>query len=167
MAIALDFLADPDSEADQSCIATSSEPIWVPTSLEGIGFEPFEEPMLGITGVLPEGWDDQGLGISVRSDSNLAHQTVVIQQAGPIPADQFIGLVAAQLGGEPIAAGTIDVGARTWDVYNLDGDAASTQAYLFEDGAFTFLVALIAQEDDLDEVASHIITPILENLQQS
>ena len=166
MEIALAFMADPQSEADTSCIATSVEPRWVPTSLEGIGFEPFQEPLLGVTGVIPEGWDDQGLGISVRTETNLAHQAALIQQAGPIPPAQFLGLVASQLGGEPEQSGTIDVAGRTWDVYNLAADAGTARVYLHEDAGFTFLVALIAPPADLDDLELNLIDPVLENLQQ-
>ena len=166
MGIARAFMADPTSQADTSCIETSVEPRWVPASLEGIGFEPFEEPLLGVTGVIPEGWDDQGFGISVRTETNIAHQAALIQQAGPIPPAQFLGLVGEQLGGEAVAAGTTEVAGRTWDVYDLEADGGSGTVYIHEDGGFTFLVVVIAPESDLDDLERYVVGPVLENLQQ-
>ena len=166
MEIALAFMASPLTEADTSCIEASVEPRWVPASLEGIGFEPFAESQPGITGVFPQGWEQQGFGISVRNDTNLAHQAALIQQAGPIPPTQFLGLLSSQLGGEPQEAGTLDVATRTWTVYNLAADAGTARVYLHDEDGFTLLVALIAPMSDLDDIEQNIIASVLENLQQ-
>ena len=91
LAVALDFMANPDSPVDQTCIASSPTPPFVAPSLEGTTFEPFEEPLLGVSGVSPEGWISQGFGTFVRDDASIADQLVLLQQAIPAPPAQFIG----------------------------------------------------------------------------
>ncbi len=167
MEIALAFFSDPASQVDQSCIDTSATPNWVPGSLEGIDFEQFEEGLLGIRGVVPEGWDVQGPGTFVRGDTNIAHQTVLLQQGGPIPAAQFIGLLANQLGGEAIPNGSLDVGDRTWDIFDVDASIGNVRVYVFDDSGFTLFAAVLGTEGDLPDIEAHVIPMVLENLSQS
>ncbi len=167
MSIALGFFADPAADIDRSCIETSKEPSWLPGSLEGLTFEPFEVSFLGVKGVVPEGWTSQGPGTSIRSDSNLAHQTVLIQQGGPIPAEQFVDLLASQLGGEPVPAGSFDAGGRTWDVVDIDAAVGNIRAYVFDDAGFTLFAAVFGPASDLPDVEANLMPTVLENLQQT
>lgn len=166
MAIALDFFADPTSDVDRSCIEGSSEPAWTPESLEGIGFEPFDVPFLGIEGVVPEGWTIQGPGTSVRTNTNLAHQTALIQQGGPVGVDQFLGLLAAQLGGEPVPAGTFVAGDRSFDVFDINADVGDVRIYAIDDGGFTLFAGVFARMVELPELEAHVMPTVLENLKQ-
>lgn len=164
LTIALDFFADPSSTADQSCLSGSDEPVWVPASLEGTEFEPFEEQLLGMSGVAPAGWVSQGPGVTVRDDTNIAHQTALIQQGGPIPTDQFLSLLSAQFGSEATSRGDVEVAGRTWAINDFDGPLGGVSAYTHEVDGFTLFVAVLGQPNDIAEVVEFIIPTVLEEV---
>lgn len=164
LAIALDFFADPTSPADQSCITSSPEPIWVPASLADTEFEPYEDTAFGLSGVVPSGWDDQGFGITVRNETNIAHQSVLFQQGGPVPADQFVGLVAQQFGATPTPGGEIEIAGRTWAINDAESPLGTVKAYTHEIDGFTFFVAALGSASDVAELAEFIIPTVLEEI---
>ncbi len=161
MTIALDFFADPSSPADQSCIADIGAPNWIPASLEGTVFTAFEEPDLQIQGVHPEGWLDQGFGITVRHDANIAHQTVLIQQAANIPPEQFVGLLSSQFGAEPVELDSVEFNGREWQTWELDGDAGYFRFHTHMDDQLTYLVGFQASPGDIDDLVAHLLPTVL------
>ncbi len=165
MAIAIDFFADPSAEADQSCIPSSATPLWVPASLDGVAFEPFSDPLVGVSGVIPEGWLDQGFGVSVRNDGNIAHQSVLIQQVAPVPTTQLLALLGSQFEAEPIEAGSITVAGRDWTIYESDSPLGSIRFWIHEASPLTFLVGAIGPESDVDDMAEHVIPTVLAEIQ--
>jgi len=160
MEIALAFWSDPTSEADQSCIATSAEPIWIVESLEGVDFEPFSVALLGLTGVAPTGWTEQGPGVTVRNDANVAHQLVLLQQGAELPAEQFVGLLSQQLGGEAVPGGELEVAGRTWSINNVDSALGGIRIFTAEEDGFTFLVAAIGPEADIEDLQTHVLPTV-------
>ena len=166
MAIALDFLADPSSAADMSCIDSVDEPVWIPGSLEGTVFVAFEDPQLGVAGVHPENWIEQGFGVTVRDDANLAHQVALVQQGAPVGEGQLIGLLSGQIG-EVVEAGTVDDdNGRTWNRWSIDEGPSSSDVYTFDDGGFTLLVLVQGAPDDLADAATHLVPTLLTEMQR-
>ena len=162
--IALAFIAAPTSPVDQSCIETSPTPPFVAPSLEGTTFVPFEEALLGVSGVSPEGWSDQGFGTFVRGDANLADQLVLLQQAIPAPAAQFIGLFEAQLETVFVEAGEQTVGDRTWSIFEGESSFGDARVWTFEDGGSTVAAGLIGNSASFDDATEHLMPEILGNL---
>ena len=164
MAIALNFLADPAGSADMSCIDSVDEPVWIPESLEGLTFVEFEDFQLGVAGVHPEGWIEQGFGVTVRDDGNLAHQVALVQQGAPVPQDQLIGLLASQLG-ELTETGTLDdANGRTWTQWSIDEGPASSEAFTLDEGGFTLIVLVQGAPSDLIDAVEHLIPTALTEL---
>ena len=166
MDIALAFLAAPDAATDMSCIDSVEEPVWVPASLAGTEFVAFEDAQLGVAGVQPEGWVEQGFGVTVRDDANLAHQVALIQQGAPVGQQQLIGLLAGQLG-EPIETGTLDdANGRTWTQWSIDDGPTSAELFTLDEGGFTLLLLVQAPPADLADAVEHLVPTALTELRQ-
>lgn len=69
--------------------------------------------------------------------------------------------MASQIGSEAIEDGTRDVSGRSWDVYDVDGDAGRARAYVRDDDGFSLIVAILAPPSDLDEVERQLIDTVL------
>lgn len=165
LSLAIEFLADPIATVDQSCIDTSPAPPFVAPSLEGITLIPFEEPQLGLTGVRPEEWLDQGFGTTVRNDGNIADQLVLIQQALPSDIDSFLGLFGGQIDAEFVEAAEETVGDRTWRVFEAsDSIAGDAIAWAVESDGSTTLAALIGPGESFPDAREHLIPEVLTNL---
>ena len=165
-ALAIGFFASPTDTIDTACIETSTEPTWIPASLAGLDYEEFELGFIGIRGVAPVGWTDQGFGTFVRSDTNLAHQTLLIQQGGPLPAQQFVDLLSAQLGGEPAPGGSLDDSrGRTWDIVDLDSPLSPLRIYSHNVDGFSLLVAVFGPEGDINEMQAEVLPTVLEAIE--
>ena len=64
--IALEFLDDPLREPDSTCIADMTGPKFVVPETE-ITLVPYASEILGISGVVPEGWNEAQPGIYTQS----------------------------------------------------------------------------------------------------
>lgn len=170
LAIAVAFFDDPTAEVDTSCVATMAAPDFaVPgeTVRAAITLVPFEEEIFGvaISGVIPDSWEKIGPGAWARQES-FVDQTALIQQAAPGAADPsfLIGLFASQLGfaDDPVDAGTLDAGGRTWSLYEGSIDGFSTVVALGPDGSSTGIVVLVTAEDEADTLRGDVLVPALE-----
>ncbi len=163
--LALAFFAAPGAEVDTACLESSQPPPFVAPSLEGTVLEPFQESQLGILGVRPEGWSDQGFGASVRDDASIADQLVLLQQAAPAGEAQLVNLFATQFDFELIEAGGLTAGGRSWTMY--EGESllvGNVRLWTREDAGFTLAAALIGPEAGIADAQEHLIEEILANL---
>jgi len=116
--------------------------------------------------VQPEGWVEQGFGVTVRDDANLAHQVALIQQGAPVGQQQLIGLLAGQLG-EPIETGTLDdANGRTWTQWSIDDGPTSAELFTLDEGGFTLLLLVQAPPADLTDAVEHLVPTALTELRQ-
>lgn len=164
LSIALAFFADPSAEVDTGCLQDSDAPPFVAPSLEGTVLEPFEEPNLGLLGVRPAGWLDQGFGTSVRDGVSIADQIVLLQQAAPIGEEQLVGLFASQLDGELLENGGLTAGGRPWTLYEGDTAVGRARLWVRDESGTTLAVGLIGPEAGLDDAQEHIIEEVLATL---
>ena len=167
LAIAIDFLAEPSAEANSSCIESSPAPPFVAPSLEGTVLVPFTEPLLGLTGVAPEGWVDQGFGTTVRDDVNLADQLVLLQQAVPAPVDEFIGLFEGQLNTEVVETGEETFGDRTWQMFEAESLLGEVLLWVNDESGSTIAVGLVGNSATFDDAREHIIEEVLTTITAS
>ena len=164
LSMAVEFLSNPTAAVDQSCIETSPAPPFVAPSLEGTTFVDFEETVLGITGVRPEDWIDQGFGTSIRDDSSIADQLVLLQQAVPADVDTFLGLFGGQIGAELIEAEEETFGDRAWRVFEGDSDIGSALAWAIEENGTTLVAVLVGNSDIFPDAREHVMPEVLTNL---
>jgi len=87
--------------------------------------EPFTNEAMGISGVVPEGWNETAPGVYARGDMT-TDQTAIIQQAAPgTTAEQLTAALLPQLGIEefPESVGSYESTALTWDLYIIEVEA--------------------------------------------
>ena len=162
--IALDFLADPSSNVDTSCLDDSVPPPFSAPDLANIALEPFRDADLGISGVRPRDWFHQGFGASVQDDANIADQLVLLQQAAPVSPAQVIELLGQQLDTELTSAGGTSPGGRVWDISEGSSSIGDVRLWTREDSGATLAVALIGSGDSFDDAEQHIIADVLTNI---
>ena len=112
----------------------------------------------------PESWIDQGFGARVRDDANLADQLVLLQQAVPAPADQFINLFEGQLNTQLVETGEETVGDRTWQMFEADSLLGEVLIWVNGDVGNTLAVALIGSSATFDDAREHLIEEVLTNI---
>ena len=155
-AMTMAFLNEPTSEPDSNCISDMGGPEFsVPSDLSASDFNlvPFTSD-LGIavvSGVAPEGWEEQFPGVFLRGENGL-DQTAVLQQGAPgIPADTFLELFTSQLGLDSDAE---EVGAygdengRSWTLYESTLQSLPINFGVTSNDGTTFVVLLIANNEN-------------------
>lgn len=166
--ITLDFLEEPESELDTSCIAQMGGPSFVlPGEPEAVTLAPFTEEVLGTaySGVAPEGWEAQGNGAYARLQSAL-DQTLLLQQvvAGG-DAELFLALLLDQLGLEEAPASSeeyVDARRRVWTLYELDVQGTPTDLALTDADGVTYIVMLFSRADERAFYVEEVFRPALE-----
>jgi len=157
------FWADPASEPRVGCIATMGSPEFVAADVT-VTLIPYEDTTFGLTGVLPEGWQEAGPGVYARG-SNALDPTVLIQQAVPdMGAEALLQLLSGQLGltEAPESIETVTVGAYTWTFYQTEAQGAVVDIALTESEGTTIIVVLFSSEDEHDALTEAILLPVLE-----
>ena len=117
-------------------------------------------------GVVPEGWSEVTPGTYSRGNSGL-DQTVIIQQAAPVSAEQLLGVLASQLGWEAVPESTesyVDGNGRSWALYMTEVQGFPTNIALLEADDLTFLVLLITAAEEEEMLYNDVFTPVLEAL---
>lgn len=163
--IALQFLSDPTTEPDSSCIdemrvsfvgAAGAEPVTLDIPL----VETTNETM-GYTALLPEGWNEVAPGTFVNPDNQFY---TVVAQIAPVANDAILDLLKTQLNepdlapsGDPIEANGIE-----WTPYYVEvqGLIAVHMALAEADGS-TYLILVQAPLDEAEAAYDALFLPIL------
>ena len=117
------------------------------------GFEPFESPEYGVTGVVPSGWTDMGFGIYTRGASATDVTQLIIQSA-PMSRDAIVQALLQQLQLEelPEATGQIEGASLTWDDHQITVAAQNMEIAISlaiaESEGKTYLVLLQSLADE-------------------
>ncbi|MCZ2817179.1 alpha/beta hydrolase [Modestobacter sp. VKM Ac-2984] len=151
-----DFLADPDSEPDASCVDDVELPAFTPEGVE-VEMTAWESEELGVAGLRPEGWSEVLPGAFQQSPL-----VSLVQQVVPgATADQVLQQVAAQLGtGEPLEpVDQRETGAATWDLYRLDDLGQRVDLALADTPAGLAVVQLTASPARSDVYREQVFDP--------
>jgi pimeloyl-ACP methyl ester carboxylesterase len=154
-----DFLADPDSEPDTSCVDDVEAPAFTP---EGVAVEmtPWESEELGITGVRPDGWSEVLPGAFQQSPL-----VSLVQQVVPgATADQVLQQLTTQLGtGGPLQrVEQRQTGSVTWDLYRVDDLGQRVDLALAETPAGLAVVQLTTSPERSDVYREQVFDPAVE-----
>lgn len=160
--ITLQFLENPTTEPDASCIDAMEVSFVVATALNLVEYT---SDQFGFTGLIPDGWTDAGSGIFLNPNDQ---QFAVIQQAAPATADELLSLLASQLQLESIDAtgDTIEANGLTWALYNttLQGIIAVDIALAESDGT-TYLILLQSPVGQREATYENLFLPLVNGLQ--
>jgi pimeloyl-ACP methyl ester carboxylesterase len=143
LSIALMFLDDPESKPDASCITPMSGPAFVVSGTE-MTLVPFEDELFGISGIVPEGWDEIVPGTYSRSEMGFIG--IIQQSVTGIGPGQILVLLSAQFGLDdvPDAAATREANNLGWTLYEFETGGQPVDLALAEGGGTTYLVLLMS-----------------------
>ena len=162
----LAFLDDPLTPPDAACIdAMTVAPFLVPEEAAPITLVPLTVDVLGVQGLVPEGWTEVGPGVFARASAP-GDQTALIQQAGPISAEDLLGLLAGDLGLPqlPEPAGERPANDLTWTLYATELQGFRVDIGLAESGDLTLVIAMITSAAEHDMLYEAVFLPALDAL---
>ncbi len=166
--IALEFLADPTSEPDGTCVATLGGPdFYIPGAPVQVTLVPFEVDIFGVTltSVAPEEWTDQGFGAYTApglGDSGIVQQAL---PSGFITTEALAETFADQFGLEDDWDVSTYEEAREWTIYTAEDAGLIYDIGLAEDDDIILVVILISTPDTHDDYYELVFIPALEGVQ--
>jgi hypothetical protein len=136
-----------------------------------ITLKPYTDKTLGLTSVVPEGWQDMGNGLYER-DQSPSDVTVLLQQSMPVSADQVLTSFLPRVGltTAPQTVGSYQSAALNWALYKVDFTTPTitiaVDFALAEDKASgkTYFVALQTASDEYEALHKAVFLPILDAL---
>ena len=150
MGILLEFLDNLGSEPDASCIGELTGPEFLVPEAQ-IAMAPFSSELLGVSGVVPESWDEIAPAVYARSSLGIV---AMFQQAVPDQAPgQFIILMAGQFGLDelPESTGTREANDLVWTLYSFEAAAQHVDMALAEGaGPTTYMVVVTSTTGSRD-----------------
>ena len=163
ISIALDFLDDPTTEPDSTCLTGLTGPDFVAPGAP-ISLVPITGEESLIDGVVPDGWSELAPGFYGRTDFGLV---ALLQQAVPgIDADQLLIGLSGQLGLSqiPDAAQTREANDLIWKLYELEVDRETIDLAIGEGVDSTYLVMLTAIAGKRDAYYDAVYVPAIDAL---
>jgi pimeloyl-ACP methyl ester carboxylesterase len=160
------FFDDPGAAPDDACIAEMGPPAFVvPAQTGAVVFEPFVDEELDIAGVVPTGWTDQGNGVYSRGASDL-DATVLIQQGGPLSAEEILSLYAEllELGDVPESAGEREANGLTWTLYEIEFQGLPANIALTEQYGQALIVLLVSEPGEHETMIESVFFPVVDAL---
>lgn len=155
----LAFLDDPLRKPDDACMAQLGGP---PFEVAGapVRLIPYRDADLGLAGVTPQGWTGVGQGIYARPAGDAA----IIQWRLPLPAAQVLTGLGRQfnLDRAPEAAGEYTGERAVWQLYTTTIRGQPTDIALAESDGGTFVVILISDPGNRDQLYEQVFLPVLD-----
>jgi len=161
--IALAFLDDPAAPLVSTCIASMSGPDFFTPETE-LNLVPFTSNVFGISGVVPENWEEVSPGVYTRSLWGLV---VVLQQAAPnIGANNLLQLLTDSLGLDevPKKAGSRKSDKLNWSLYELEIQGLLVDMAVAESGGTSYLILLQSIASERDFYYAEAFLPALDAL---
>src|SRR5690606_22119469 len=117
--IAVEFIDDPTTEPNASCLAdVPPVEFALPPSNEAGELVEFTSEDFGFSGVIPAGWQEFAPGVFAES---AVSTTALIQQSMPGTVADAEALLQAQLGLESLeVAGTLEANSLVWNLYETE-----------------------------------------------
>jgi pimeloyl-ACP methyl ester carboxylesterase len=155
-----DFLANPSEVPDTSCIDT---PDFVLPAVGEVTLVPFTNEDFGVSGLIPEGWEDFGFGTYAES---VTSTTALLIQAAPASIDDILGALASQLGIESFGdvTGEREANGFTWVFYSATAQGQTIVPAFAQQGGITYLVVLITSPGDVDFFTEAILNPVVDSI---
>lgn len=134
---------------------------------DDITLEAFTSDTFAIQGERPAGWTEAAPGVYARGAS-MTDTTVLLLQAAPLPQSDLVAtlLPSLQIEALPESSDTIETDALTWDLYNVEVEAApgltiAVEIALAEQNGTTYLVILQTSPDEFDALRDDVFMPVL------
>ena len=151
-------------EAERSEVPTT-EPSGETESNDEITMVPFTNETFGISGLIPEGWSEISPGIYSRG-SSAADETVLLQQAAPVAAEELLDLLMDQLGVSeaPQSVGEREANGLTWQLFSLKVGGVNRDIALAEGEGIAIIVVLRSDAGESDVLYEVVFLPAVDAL---
>ncbi len=158
--IVAQFIDDPLSQPDSSCIGSSPEPVWVPETTVAVNLIEFESKgMVGLRGLRPEGWIDTGFGSFTRAANAVDQTAVVFQPTQGLDAEFVATTFGRQVNVEMNEIDPLTIDGDPWRRFTGSGGGIGAIEIIVSDGRDGVIAALIAQPDELDSLRELVLIP--------
>jgi len=159
----LNFFDNPTHAPDASCIAEMGVTFNIPTPPAEVVMVPAILDDLGISMVVPEGWQSVAPGMYVRGASADDQTAFMIQG---LPGDSVQAAIEAFFAGQGLAApdkfNEVIVNEFTWELYAMaEGEVQAVIAGTSSDG-MVYLILLQASADEGPALIEAVLSPALE-----
>jgi hypothetical protein len=131
-----------------------------------IELAPFADDELGISGLVPSGWNELEPGVHARSNPEV-DPTLLLQLAAPgMSAEDFALTALADFGVTelPEPMDSYQSATLTWTLYQLESQMAPLALALAETDEAAYLVLLAAPGEDLDALVETVFFPAVDGL---
>lgn len=136
-------------------------------SYEVIELVPFANDDLGISGLVPSGWNELEPGVYARSNPE-ADPTLIVQLSAPGESAESLALsVLANFGVSELPVEPIDSyesAALAWTLYQLESPMSPMALALAETDSAAYLVLLAAPGEEMDALAETVLFPAVDAL---
>lgn len=163
LSIALAFLDDPTTEPDGSCVAEMSGPDFFGLETE-VTLVPYTDETLGISGVVPAGWEEVSPGMYTRSALGLVG---IFQQAAPgIGADDLLQLLTSLIGLDavPESVGSHEANDFNWALYEFEAQGLSFELAVTESDGTSYFILLHGTASERDFYYTKVYLPAIDAL---
>lgn len=128
-----------------------------------ISLVPYTNADMGISGAVPDGWQELAPGVHARSDP-ASDPTVLVQRAAPNDAaEDLIAGTLGEFGVDTLPANPMDTFASeslSWTIYLVQGESILATA-LAETETTTYLVVLSSAPQEADALVESVFFPAL------
>ncbi|UCC16287.1 MAG: alpha/beta hydrolase [Dehalococcoidales bacterium] len=157
--IALEFLNNPNSEPDRTCLEDIEPPDYV---VLDVNLVPFTNALFGIRGVIPENWSEITPGVYARSGLGI---TALGQQAIPgMDADTVLGLLKGSFGmDENLEELSIrKTNNLEWSIYQQETLGMAINIALAEGEGITYFILMTCVPDDHSFYYNDLLLPTID-----
>jgi pimeloyl-ACP methyl ester carboxylesterase len=170
--IVMDFLEDPSTTPDATCIDDMDTIFTVPAQGGEVAMEPFTDESAGMQAVRPAGWTEVGPGVYMLISEDDDVPTLFEQVRLPDqPLEYQIASWLPTYGIEafPESIGQPKYNGLTWDLYHFPANMPSLGEMLVDvaiaehDGRYYF-IGLYAPPEKYDDMHEWVFIPALEGL---
>ena len=140
-----------------------------PVSAQDLDRRPVDEPLYGLSSVVPADWQEQGGGVYSRGTPP-ADLTLIAIQSAPVGIDGLWPSLLPQLAltEVPAPTGTYSTEHLDWDLYRVDvpvgATTVSVELALAEDTGTTYLVLLQSAPDEFETLRESVFLPAVDAL---
>ncbi len=157
--ITAQFIADPTSEPETSCIEVSPEPEWIPRATTDVTLVEFEtDGLTGVRGLRPEGWTDTGFGSFARLANAVDQTAVIFQPTQGLDAGFMAETFGRQIDIEMTERDPLTIDGEPWRRFQGSSSIGALEV-IVSAGTDGVIAALIAQPEELDTLRDLVLIP--------
>lgn len=156
------FLSNPHAEPDTACINEMSLSFNIP-DLSPLSLVPLRLPDLGVSALVPDGWQQSGQGVYLRQRS-IVDQTAIIFLSWPAAEiAPILEFVAEALEIDvPLLTAERTANGRNWELYDVMIEILPGKLAFSQSDGMVYLVGIISTSAEIDQLTQSILLPVID-----